>query len=177
MKQKFLNPEEILTDAGLQTGMTVADMGSGNGFFTIPAAQIVGDQGAVWAIDILEEALGQVASSARLNKLKNIKTMQCDLDSMGSCKIPELSCDFVIIGKVLPQMSKPETLVREAYRILKTGGKLVVVEWHKKSTPIGPPMEQRVGHKEAQDIFAKQGFRYLGGAQPDGYHYALLFQK
>ena len=176
-KQKFLNPEKVLHAVALDKNMTVADMGSGNGFFPVPAAKIIGDQGQVWAVDILEEALGNLISLARLEGRNNILTQQCDLDSQEPCNIPELSCDLVIVGKILTQMKSPQYLANEAYRILKTGGKLLVLEWKKESSVLGPPLGQRIGMEDAKKIFTTQAFKYSGEIETDPFHYGLVFQK
>jgi ubiquinone/menaquinone biosynthesis C-methylase UbiE len=176
-KQKFIQPEKVLTEAGLASGMAVADLGSGNGFFTLPAAKAVGDRGLVWAVDILDEALGQVSSSARMERLKNIRTHKFDLESFNPCGVPDLSCDFVIVGKVLSQMKNTDNLVRQAWRILKTGGTVLILEWKKARTPLGPAFEGRLSAEKARECFVRQGFKFLREMEPDSYHYALVFQK
>lgn len=176
-KQNFLNPEQLLIEAGLASGMQVADLGAGNGFFTIPASRIVGDQGMVWSVDILEESLGRVASSARLTRRKNVRTLRCDLDAVGGCSILELSCDFVIIGKVIPQLRHPDRIIREAWRLLRTGGIVLVIEWKKGNAGFGPPQQERLSSEEVQTYFIKQGFKFLGSLETDPYHVALKFQK
>jgi len=54
-QRQFLNPNEILEEIGLMGQMTFADFGCGAGYFTIPAAKMVGDHGKVYAVDILKE--------------------------------------------------------------------------------------------------------------------------
>lgn len=175
--QNFLKPDQILLDAGLSPGMTVADLGSGNGFFTIPASKIVGDGGKVWALDILEEALGFLMSTARMEGCKNIRTQRCDLESPVKCEIPELSCDFVLIGKVLSQVKHPESIMRLTYKILKTSGAVLLIEWKKQSIGIGPSLINRVDKDKAEGFFAKQGFKFVRELEADPYHYVLVFQK
>lgn len=177
LKQSFLNPEEVLHAAGLQRNMQVADLGAGNGFFSLPAAKIVGDRGQVWSVDILDEALGNLASKARLESRNNIRTQQCDLDTPESCDIPELSCDLVIVGKILTQMKNPQNLAQEAYRILKTGGKILVIEWKKESSVLGPPLDQRISHEEVKKLLTAQAFKFAGEIETDPYHYGLIFEK
>ena len=53
-RRKWQNPENVLAEIGLKSGMTFADIGCGQGFFTIPAAKIVGESGKVYASDISE---------------------------------------------------------------------------------------------------------------------------
>ena len=174
---KFLDPEKVLHAVELDKNMIVADLGSGNGFFTVPAARIIGEQGQVWAVDILEEALGNLISLARMEGRNNILTQQCDLDAPQSCNIPELTCDLVIVGKVLAQMKNPQNLANEAYRILKTGGKLLVVEWKKQSSVLGPSLDQRISLEDAKKLFIAQAFKFGGDIETDKYHYGLIFEK
>jgi ubiquinone/menaquinone biosynthesis C-methylase UbiE len=176
-KQKFIQPEAVLTEAGLAHGMKVADLGSGNGFFTLPAAKIAGDSGLVWAVDILDEALGHVTSSARLARLKNIRTQKFDLESFSPCGVPDLSCDFVVVGKVLSQLENTDNLIRQVWRILKTGGTVLALEWKKNHTRLGPAFETRLSGVQAKTFFVRQGFKFVRELEPDPYHYALLFQK
>jgi ubiquinone/menaquinone biosynthesis C-methylase UbiE len=176
-KQKFVQPEDVLTEAGLAPGMAAADLGSGNGFFTIPAAKMVGDAGLVWAVDILDEALGHVTSAARMERLKNIRTHKFDLESFNACGVPDLSCNFVIIGKILSQIEGADNLVRQAWRMLKTGGTVLVLEWKKTRSPLGPDYESRLSQEQVKNLFVKQGFKYARELEPDPYHYALIFQK
>ncbi len=176
-KQNFLDPQKLLIDAGFKAGMTIVDLGSGNGFFTIPAARIAGDRGSVWAVDILEDALSQVVSSARLQRLKNIRTLRCDLENPGDCRVPDLSCDAAIIGKILPQMRRPDQLIRESWRMLKTGGWLLLVEWRRDQSHFGPPQQERLDPAVAQSMLTSQGFKFVRECPADPYHFAFLFQK
>lgn len=157
--------------------MTVADLGCGNGFFTLPAANIAGESGKVWAVDVLEEALSKVMSLVRINRYKNVRTLRYDLESGAASSIESLSCDFAVIGKVLPQLQQPQNFIREAYRMLKTGASVLLIEWKKQQTPIGPPFDARIAEEEARALFTKQGFKLAKELPADSYHYALLLQK
>ena len=75
-----MNPEAIVESFGLQSGMKVADFGSGSGYFTILMAKKVGDSGQVTAVDILESALETVRAKASVSGLKNLQTIRADLE-------------------------------------------------------------------------------------------------
>src|SRR5258708_7468668 len=60
--RKFLDPERVLFAAGLGTGQTFADFGSGSGFYTVGASKIVGEQGTVYSVDILESVLDHIGT-------------------------------------------------------------------------------------------------------------------
>ncbi len=176
-KQKFLNPEKVLFQAGLRPGMTIADLGAGNGFFLLAAAKLVGEQGRALGVDILDEALGQIMAQARLVRLKNVRTMRCNLDLSVPSGLPQLSFDFAIVGKVLPQLKHPENLIRETYRVLKTGGLVLVVEWKKENSVFGPPPESSLDEAQVKEQFSKHGFNFVKELDSDKYHFALVFKK
>jgi len=173
----FINPENLLKQTGLGAGMHLVDFGAGGGGYALSAAKIVGDTGMVWALDIREESLSHLASAARVQRSNNLRTVQCDLDSSTATSVPDLSCELAVVSKILSQLKHPEYLVRQVWRVLKTGGRVLVVEWRAERTPLGPPLEQRLPEAKVTELFTKQGFKLLGPASTDAYHYGVILQK
>src|SRR3989344_2387706 len=121
---RFLDPEKILFQSGLSSGQMVADLGAGSGFFALASSKIVGDNGAVFVVDIMEHALNNVASEARLKNLRNIRPIRADLEKETACKdIPSGQADLVIFANVLHQIKNQEKLMKQAYGLLRTDGK------------------------------------------------------
>lgn len=174
--KKFLNPEELLRSIPLAPGMSVADFGCGNGYYSIASAVMVGSHGQVYAFDILEDALSQTATLAKLIKVHNVTTAQCNLEQLGATKLPSTSCDAVILGSLLHQVEKQDNVIREAYRILKTGGKLLAVEW-KQDASFGPDQSSRLAKETVTDLIERFGFRPAQEPHAGSYHYALIYQK
>lgn len=176
--RKFLDPERILFAAGLASGQTFADFGSGSGFYSMGASKIVGEQGTVYSVDILESSLDHTAAEARLKGLRNIKTFVCDLEQSGSCnQIPEGGIDMTLFANITHQIKNRSVIFAEAYRLLKTGGKLVVIEWNTQPSPIGPVADERVSEAEVIQIAKKSGFKIAGEITVDPYHYGSIFIK
>ncbi|MEO8066041.1 MAG: methyltransferase domain-containing protein [Candidatus Doudnabacteria bacterium] len=175
---KFLDPERILFAAGLTPGQTVADLGTGSGFYTQAAGKIVGDAGLVYACDILETALDHVAAEGRLKGLRNLKSFRTDLELPNSCAvIPVGSVDLVIMANIAHQIKNPTAMFKEAYRILKTGGKLVVTEWNDQPSPIGPQVEDRVSSEQVVKLAKQATLKEAGTLLTDNYHFGLMFIK
>lgn len=174
--QSFLNPEQLLKEIPLEPGMVVADFGAGNGHYAAAAAKLVGSRGQVWALDIMEEALSQTATLAKLEGLHNVATRLCDLEKYGSCQVPVTSCDLVIMSGLLHQVGSKETVLREAYRVLKTGGRLLVSEWRPESL-FGPPPGLRLAPGAVKMLLEQSGFRPLAELPAGAFHYALLYSK
>lgn len=176
LKQTFVKPENLLKNISLKQGMTVADFGCGSGHYTVAAAAQVGAKGQVYALDVQEEALSHTATHAKLLGLHNVSTKLCDLEKFGSCPVPETSCDLVILGSVLHQVQDRDNVLRYAYRVLKTGGWLVAVEWLPDAF-FGPPQPERISKEVIQTLIEKFSFRPAGVLPAGSFHYALLYQK
>ncbi len=177
--KQLLNMEDILVkQVGLTSGMKVADLGSGNGFNTLAAAKIVGGKGQVYAVDVLKTALATVDTEARHHNLTNIKTVWSNIEILGATKIPENSLDVEIIVHTLFQVNNIDDFMQEALRLLKPSGTIAIIDWQKKQTQIGPPLENRVSEEEVKQRLANiSGLKEVGSFMPGQYHYGLLYKK
>lgn len=173
---KFIDPASIIAQAGLKSGQIVADFGCGSGFYSLPAAKRVGNTGTVYAIDVQEAKLAATQSAARQNGSKNITVMKADLEKP-LLDIPEASCDAVILASILHEIDSNENLIKNAYRVLKTGGEVIAVEWKKQATPIGPPLERRLAQEDLEQLLSHAGFHKAKDLGADGYHYSVMFTK
>ena len=173
----FLNPEKLLFQAGVAKGQTVADMGSGSGHFALAAARIVGPNGQVFAVDVFEPSLNHIQAAAAVLRINNLKTFQCDLETAGCKSIKEGSVDVVILANVLSQIKERQTIFREIYRVLRTSGKLLVVEWSDKASSFGPEPESRISMAVVTKLLPVSGFQLEQELPADFYHYCLLFRR
>ncbi len=173
---KFLNPALIVAQTGLMQGQTVADLGSGSGFYILPAAQLVGNSGTVYAVDVQESKLAATVSIATQFGYKNVQVMQADLEKPFLDVAPG-SCDLVIAGNIFHEVKNRDQLFKNIYRILKSPGRLCVVEWKKGASPFGPPLEKRVDQQALEVQLMHSGFRKLKDLDADSYHYGILFEK
>lgn len=176
--QKFLDPERTLFAAGLSAGQSLADLGTGSGFYVIAAGKIFGDSGLVYAVDIIESALDHIAAEARVRGLRNVRTLRCDLETPECCRtIPTGSLDYVLLANIVHQIKNRKGLLAEAYRILKTGGKLIVIEWNDQPSPIGPQVGERLDPKAIIKLADAAHLKEAGDLPADNYHYGLMFIK
>jgi ubiquinone/menaquinone biosynthesis C-methylase UbiE len=155
---KFLNPSSLIAQTGLAQGQVVADLGCGSGFYSLPAAQMVGSSGKIFAVDVMESALAATVSTANQFGLKNIKIVKADLEKP-LMDIPQNFCDLVILGNILHQIKEQEMLLKNAYKILKTGAKLLAIEWTQASIPFGPKAESRIDKEKLEATLTQMGFK------------------
>lgn len=173
----FLEPSRILGRLGIRPGMVVADFGCGGGYFAIPAARMVGDGGKVFAVDIQKQAIENVRSKANLEHLLQLETVWADLESPKGSRLPDASVDLAIIANILFQAEKKREVLAEAWRVLRTGGSLVVLEWDDHPFPAGPAMPLRVPKDRAHKLAEEVGFTLEQEIEAGSHHYGLLFKK
>lgn len=176
VESRFLDPEKLVERLAISPGMAVADFGSGSGFFSIPLGRAVGKQGKVFAIDVVPQASEAVSSRSRLEGLLQIETIRADLEQPDGSKLSGESIDLVLVANILFQAKKKDAVLEEANRILKQGGRLIMVEWRPDS-PFGPEKTARVSPDEAKRLAAGAGFRLQEEFAGGPHHYVLVFEK
>lgn len=174
---KFINPVEVIKEIDLKEGMYVADFGSGTGVFTLQMAKIVGDKGKVYAIDVLKEALESIRGRASLENILNIEAIRGNLEVAGGSKISESSVDLVLMANMLFQSKKRVDIFKEANRILKKGGRVVIIDWLPEKAITtksgGWAVSEMEAEKDAEEVGFKKERSFLAGLQ----HYGIIFKK
>ncbi|MFH1551745.1 MAG: class I SAM-dependent methyltransferase [bacterium] len=170
----FLKPEEILKQITIGDNMSVADFGCGHGYFTISIAKIV-NQGIVYALDVVKEALQSVESMAGLEGIKNIKTIRCNLEILGGSKLEDNSIDLIILD-ILSQSQKKSEIIQEAKRVLKEDGSIILIEWINGSS-FSPKQGWFVSKEQVEQLMNKEGLTLDKELEMDNQHYGLVFKK
>ena len=152
-RQNELSPEKLLREAGLKQGQVFADIGSGPGFFTIPAARIIGPMGLAFAVDTQEEMLLDLRD--KRNPPDNVILMKSEEYEL---PIADYETDFTLLAFVLHETPDKGRLLREIMRVMKPGATLLVLDWVKKAEEKGPPLEERISDKEARGFVEDAGF-------------------
>ncbi len=168
----------ILTKSNAAEKMKIADLGCGaSGHFVFPTARAVGKKGIVYAVDILKTVLETIVKRARIENYDNVKTIWSNLEVFGATKIESASLDITLLINTLYQSHKRAEIIREAVRMIKPKGKLMVVEWKNVSVLFGPPVEERVNKELTITIANKLGMRLEEEFEAGQYHYGLIFVK
>ena len=169
---------DVFGKTGLGPGMSLGDLGCGNlAYYTISGARVVGNNGMVYAVDILKSVLEAVNNRIKQEGLENIKTIWSNLEVVGAAKITPDSLDVAFLHNVLFHSKKPELIIKEASRLLKPGGRLMIVDWLKVNSPFGPPMEDRPDPSNLKNICQTLGLKSVEEFQAGPYHFGLIYSK
>jgi len=184
----FLNPQSVIEQFELQSGAKVADLGAGSGVLTLAAAEAVGEAGRVVAIEVQKPMLERLRSLARQHRLSNIETIWGDLERPQGTHLKGASIDALIASNVLFQIEDKPAFAEEAFRILKKGGRLLLIDWSDSySSPassgtaarrgMGPAAAHVVSEKQARLLFEGAGFQFTKPIEAGEHHYGLIFKK
>lgn len=174
----FLNPTRAVKAAKIHDSMLVADFGVGGGFFTTALARAVGPRGKVYAIDINRNLLERLAPFAEIEGLKNIEYVQGDLDEPHGSSLPDGALDVVMMANILFQVEKKDMLIQEAFRVLRKGGRLVLIDWKDSFGGMGPHKDHVIPQEKALALAVRGGgFAHLEDINAGTYHYGLILKK
>lgn len=178
-EDNLFDVKALLERAGVISGSTVVDCGAGRAApITLAAADIVGEHGTVYALDVVKDALAAVEHRMQSTGHMNVTTVWTDLEIVGAAKrVANDSADVVVLSDVLFQSQKRASILREAARMARPGGKIVVVDWKPVAENFGPPKEQRVTPEEIKDIGASLKLQPVDEHEPGDHHWAIIFQK
>lgn len=174
---KFIDPDSIIAQLEIENGSMVADFGCGPGFFSIPFAKAVGEEGKVYALDVLPQALESVKSKVRNFAVPNVVLMRANVEKENGSKLESGSIDWVILKDILFQNQKKEIIIAEAKRVLKTEGRIIVVEWKKKDYGVGPEDSLRIDQEVLKKMFTNQNFAIEKDIDAGDFHYAFVATK
>jgi len=174
----ILDADFVLKSIGLKKGDVFLDAGSGDGYISLAASKIVGDEGKVIAVDIWEGSMNILKKEIQEHDIGNIETIIADI----SYKIPveDKYIDICYMGNVLHGFVENEDnneVMREINRIIKPDGIFAVIEFKKVENTPGPPMNVRITPEEVETIVSNHGFKVLEVIEAGKYHYGVISVK
>lgn len=166
-----LQIDRVMDILSLREGSAVADIGAGSGWFTVRAAQRVGPQGLVYAVEINEEYVKHIKSRAEKESISNIRTI---LGKEDDPLLPAASVDAILLLKTYHEFSKPLNMLRTMGKALRKDGLLGIIDRNGAGDDHG--LGKDVVIKEA----SRAGFSLMAEhdfVKPDNMDYFLVFRK
>lgn len=176
------DPEQLLCDLSVDDADSLADIGCGDGYFTLPAAELLAPN-PVYAIDIDVTLVDTVVRAAADRDLSNLHCIVGDARSVSSV-LPD-SLDAILIANTFHGVSNPTALVDEIRRSLRAGGRLIIVNWHDRppeetvvaGAPRGPPADCRLSPRETCELVTTAAFEARETIDLPPHHYAIVFEQ
>ncbi|MBN1323987.1 MAG: class I SAM-dependent methyltransferase [Methanotrichaceae archaeon] len=171
------DPELVFAELALKEGDCFLDMGCGPGDYAIRASEIVGDSGAVYALDRWPDVIEDLAAKAKSRGLRKLKAIVSDISD--PLPIKDECVDVCFISTVLHSLSLVDVggiIFSEIRRVLRHGGRLAIIECKKEEQNVGPPIDMRLSPEQLEDPIARCGFEKEGLVDL-GYNYLIKFTK
>ena len=164
------SPEIILNAVEIKPHFIVADLGCGSGYFTLRLAE---KAKKVYGIDVQKEMIDYVRTKIRKLKIKNAELL---VSKPSEIPLGNESVDLLLTVNTLHEFDDKERMIKEMRRVVKKGGKILIVDFMKKETGFGPPVEIRVSKDKAVRLFEAESLALIEKRDLP-YHYLLVFVK
>lgn len=152
-RDEWQKPEAVIAALALEGDETVVDVGAGSGYFTVRLAQAV-PRGRVVAVDVDPEMVAHVRERAAAEGLTNVTAA---LTSPGDPGAPP-DADLVFVCNVLHHVPDWPGWLTRLQGTLRTGARLVILEFEPEPTPVGPPVEHRIRPASLMEAAVRAGW-------------------
>jgi len=171
-RDAYQKPHEVIHALNLKSGEVIADIGAGSGYFTFQLARHVGDKGKVYAVDVSPEMILHINRRIRELKANNVVTLLADPDDP---LLPDRSVNRFFFSDSWHHIENQSKYLSLMKRMLKPGGEIVMIDFHKKELPVGPPMQMKIAREDLIKQFDGNGYRLTKEHSFLPYQYFLVF--
>ena len=166
-RDAWQKPHDVVMALNLKPAETVADIGAGTGYF---ARRFANHAAKIYAVDIDEKLL----AITRINAPANLETILAAPDDP---RLPPESIDTVFLCDVLHHIENRPAYYSKLAKALKPGGRIVVIDFYKKSLPVGPPPSMKLSDQQVIAELQRAGFQLSKRLDSLPYQYFLFFER
>ena len=168
----WLPPAEVLGALSLRPGDTIADLGAGTGYFSLPLAKAVGTEGKVYAVDAQAEMLAHLRQKLQQGSVSNVELIHAEAESTA---LPDACCSLVFLANVWHEFADRSAVLDESRRILKHRGRIAIIDWRPDvARENEPPLDHRLDASNAVNELLAAGFHQVANVNVG--HYSWLVQ-
>lgn len=172
-RDAYQKPHEVMEALAIKPGETIADVGAGSGYFSLRFAQHVGERGRVYAVDVSPDMIVHLNRRVRDHGLRNVTTILAPPDDP---LLPDGSIDRFFFCDVWHHVEKQDQYLALMRRMLKPGGQVVMIDFHKKDLPVGPPSSMKIAREDLIRQMTTHGFRVAKEHTFLPYQYFVVFE-
>jgi ubiquinone/menaquinone biosynthesis C-methylase UbiE len=167
-------PDRMLDALQIKPGDTVADVGAGVGYLSLRIARLVGPKGSVLATDLQPQMLQMLAANAKDAGVKNIQPIRC---TPTDPKLPLGQVDLALLVDVYHECSQPKDTLRGIRSALKTGGRLVLVEFRAEDPDVPIKPEHKMTLAQVRREVEPVGFTFKESLEILPWQHIIIFEK
>jgi len=168
-RRALLDPEAFVARIGISQGESVADLGAGPGFFTLPLAERVGADGRVYALDVAPEMVAHLRAQALPAQVTVLQSEESRLP------VPDASVESALLAFVLHELEHPHEFLLDVRRIVRPSGRLIMLEWIPQEEEIGPPLCERISPEASERMLVGAGWRLASGGAANASNYYQVY--
>ncbi|KXS48597.1 methyltransferase family protein [Halanaerobium congolense] len=171
---KSLKPAQLLTELNLEAGDIFIDIGAGNGFFSLPGAEIVGETGKVYSVDVQIDMLLDLKHRAQQAGLS---------DRIEICKSDDndanlhQKADFMLFAYLFHEVEEKDQFLDNYFKFLKKGSKVVFIEWDPSQREEGPPLHHRIEKDDLKSMLEERAIKNIKIKEIDYNSYLVSGRK
>ena len=172
-----MNPSATVTHFHLREGDVVADFGAGSGAYLEPLSVAVGTSGSVYACEIQKTLVDKINTYIHDHRLVNVRPLWCDLEAPHGTKLGDSTLDVGVLVNTFFQIEAKEQALAEMARVIKKGGKLIVIDWTDSFGGLGPLPAHVVTADAMRTYAVNAGFEPLSDFPAGDHHYGVTFRR
>lgn len=174
-RNEWLPVAEVLGLLALNAGETIADVGAGTGYFSLPLAKAVGANGRVYAVDAQPEMLLWIKGKLNQEAFPNIELTHAEA---AHTSLPDSSCDLFFMANIWHEIEDQAAVLKESLRVLKPGGRIAILDWRTDVEAVcGPPLAHRIIASNAGKVLDSVGFSQILLAEVGRYSWLVQGEK
>ena len=176
----FSDPNKNVLEFGFIPGQKVVDLGSGAGHYTSALSRALGPQGRVYAVDLHKDMLVKLKNEMQMAGRENIEVIHGDIEKLNGTHLRDEIMDGAVFSNILFQLDDVAGALAEVKRVLRTGGRVAVVEWSDTdliSKALAKKQRHPINEEMAKRLFEKAGFKFERAFKAGEHHYGVIFKK
>ena len=174
----LVDTAKFFREIALKKGATFLDVACGWGAYSLAAADRVGENGQVYAVDLWEEGISSLRKEADAKGIQNLAAFVSNVAQ--NIPVGDDCVDVCLMATVLHDLVADkieQQVLTEIVRVMKSESTLAIVEYHKKEGPPGPPKPVRLSPEDVDQIVSAYGFKHRRYTEVGPNHYLQLFTR